>query len=325
MSEFSDIHRNHNDKRSTGDLNAEEFANLLGIQSSEFLVVCGPLIDQYDFRYDAVEGEELETTILKVIKEIDNGLHKPSGKDRKGDWEKGWQENWDAFVSGGYDVDALIPKYISKYGISRLLFRYVKPHDKMFELNFYTVYRHYLFKRFLGPFQNIFEFGCGTGYNLVIMNQLFPDKSIVGLDWTENSVKIADELGRRLKAQIKGKEFDFFRPDYGVEIPENSVVITLNSLEQLGDNYSAFLEYLLNKKPALCINSEPFLEFYYENNLLDYLAIRYHKSRNYLAGYYDALKQLEIEGRIRISRLQRVPVGNLFHEGFSFIVWNVVQ
>lgn len=308
----------------SGELDVNGFARLLGVSREDIGSLCGELIDKYDFSYDIVSNGELEATILTVLKALDSGNFKPSGKERRENWERGWQENLDAFVESGYDLSALSPKYISKYAVSRLFSRYIKPRDRMFELNFYTVYRHYLFTTYCGSYGNIFEFGCGTGYNLAIMNRLFPDKRFVGLDWAESSVKIADSLGKCLNTAIAGRLFDYFQPDYSLDIPPDSLVITLNSLEQLGSDYTAFLDFLLEKKPALCINAEPVLEMYDDNDLIDYLAIRYHKTRNYLAGYYDALKKLESEGRVKIIKAQRVPIGNLFHEGYSFVVWSIV-
>jgi hypothetical protein len=307
----------------TGTLDTNGYANLLGAAANDFLSICGSLLDKFDFRYEIVQKEERDEIILTVLKTIDSGDLIPSGKNRKDDWEKGWQENLDAFIASKCDLSALAPKYISKYPVSRLFQSYVKPYDKMFELNFYTIFRHYIFNTYLAPYRTIFEFGCGSGYNLAIMHQLFPDKNIVGLDWAESSVKIANALGSCLNATISGKHFDYFKPDYQLDIPSDSLLITLNSLEQLGSNYEGFLNFILEKKPALCVNAEPFLEMYDENNLIDYLALRYHKTRNYLNGYCDALLQLEAEGRIRIIKKQRVPIGNLFHEGYSFIVWNV--
>lgn len=308
----------------TGVLDADAFAILFGTTRENIISTCGELLQQFDFRYEAVTGVERDAIILDVLKAVDSGNFKVSGKERKNDWEQGWQENLDAFVGSGYDIAALAPKYISKYDVSRLFQQYIKPCDRMFELNYYTVYRQYLFSTFLKPFDAIFEFGCGTGYNLAVMNNLFPDKRVMGLDWAESSVNIANALGRQLNAPISGRRFDYFLPDCTLEIPANAAVITLNSLEQIGGDYQAFLDFILAKKPALCINAEPILEMYDDNNLIDYLAIRYHKLRNYLSGYYDALKLLEAQGKIRIAHAQRVPVGNYFHEGYSFIVWHVI-
>jgi len=309
----------------TGKLDADAFAVLFGTTPEMITSLCGDLLQKFDFRYEVVTGEVRDAIILDVLKAVDSGNFKVSGKERKNDWEAGWQENLDAFVESGYDIAALAQKYISKYGVSRLFQQYIKPCDRMFELNFYTVYRHYLFNTYLEPFDSIFEFGCGTGYNLAIMNSLFPKKLITGLDWAESSVNIANELGTKLNAPISGRRFDYFQPDYTLDIPGNSAVITLNSLEQIGSDYQAFLDFILTKKPAFCINAEPILEMYDDNNLVDYLAIRYHTLRKYLCEYYNALKLLEAQGRLRIITSQRVPMGNYFHDGYSFIVWLTVD
>jgi hypothetical protein len=311
----------HNSGRT---LDADTFALLFGTTRDDIIAKCGELIPSLDFNYEIVTAPEQDAITLDVLKAVDNGNFKVSGKERINDWEQGWQENLDAFVESGYDISSLAPKYISKYEISRLFQQYIRPHDGFFELNYYTVYRQYLFSTYLSQADSIFEFGCGTGYNMAIMSSLFPRKRIMGLDWAESSVKIADMLGSRLNAPISGRRFDYFHPDLSLDIPPGSAVITLNSLEQIGGDYSAFLDFIIAKKPAICINAEPFLEMYDENNLIDYLAIRYHKQRNYLCGYYSALKQLECDGKILIEKAQRVPVGNYFHEGYSFIVWHVI-
>lgn len=305
-------------------LDADAFAKLFGTTRDNIISTCGSLIQSFDFRYEMIAGKQRDSIILSVLKAMNNSSFKVSGKERKNDWENGWQENFDAFVASGYDISALAPKYISKYDISRLFQHYIKPFDRMFELNYYTIYRHYLFNTYLKPFDSIFEFGCGSCYNLAIMNNLFPKKRVIGLDWAKNSINIANELGTRLNVPISGRLFDYFSPDSELDLPANSAIITLNSLEQIGADYQAFLNFILAKKPALCINAEPILELYDDNDLIDYLAIRYHKQRNYLYGYYDALKHLETLGKIRIEKIQRVPFGNNFHEGYSFIVWRVV-
>ena len=310
--------------RSFSTLDAPAFARLFGTTTENILQVCGSLLGTFDFRYEILLKEEQNQVVQSVLQKIESGDLIPSGKDRKGDWERGWQENLDAFVAGNFDLSALAPKYISKYPVSRLFQQYVRPVEKKFELNFYTVFRHYLFNTYFSPYKTIFEFGCGSGYNLVIMNRLYPDKKIVGLDWATSSVNIANTLGQHLHTNISGTAFDYFQPNENLEVPPDSLFITLNSLEQLGAGHTEFLNFILKKKPALCINSEPFLEMYDSQNFIDSLAIRYHTARNYLAGYYTALEQLESEGRIRILKRQRIPLGNLFHEGYSFIVWSVV-
>ena len=315
----------HDGDKATGHLDATAFAKLFGTTKKDIEEMCGDLLSKkYDFRYALAINRELEGILLYVLKAIDEFSLTASGKGRRGDWQKGWKENLDTFIGNGYDLSALIPKYMFKANAKRLFFRFILPYDKNFELNFYNVYRNYLFKKYLSKYDYAYEFGCGTGYNLVIMAQLFPGMKLIGLDWADSSIKLVETIASAYDFNMKAHQFDYFNPDYALSVSENSVFITLNSMEQVGNNYHEFLRFIFNKRPALCINSEPFLELYNESNLLDYLAIKYHKKRNYLAGYLDALKELQDKRKIEILEIQKVPFGSVFHEGYSFVIWKIL-
>ena len=66
---------------------------------------------------------------------------------------------------------------------------------------------------------------------------------------------------------------------------------------------------------------EPIEDLYDEDNLADYLALRYHRKRGYLSGFLPRLRTLETEGKIRILEIRRMFFGSLYHEGYSFVVW----
>jgi hypothetical protein len=66
---------------------------------------------------------------------------------------------------------------------------------------------------------------------------------------------------------------------------------------------------------------EPLLDLYDQDNLVDYLAVRFHTFRGYLSGFLPRLRQLEAEKRIEILKVQRMNFGSLYHEGYSFVVW----
>jgi len=308
----------------TSVLDVPGFARLLGTSEQDVERTCGDLIRSCDFRYAVLDRAEFEKNLLEVTRTIDGENLPASGEQRRGDWEKGWAGAREEFIKSDYDLNALVPKYIDKYGVKRLYSRYIRPLARRFEEDFYTVYRHYLFKTWAGHYGDVYEFGCGTGYNLVIMARLFPEKRLFGLDWSEQSVKLVNAISAVHKLNLSGRRFDYFRPDYGLGVPENSVFITLNSLEQLGGDFQPFLDFVLAKRPALVINSEPFIEMYDESDLLDRLAARYHRKRNYLNGYLSALKALAEDGKIKILKMQRVSFGSVFHEGYSIAVWKVV-
>ena len=305
-------------------LHIEEFAKLLGTDTNDIQDKCEELLRTYDFSYAVMQTDKYENTLLEVLKVIDSANLSVSGEERKKDWELGWSENLTRFVGNNYDISALIPRYMHKFRGRRLFSQYVHALDDNFEVNFYTVYRHYLFKKYLRDYDYVYEFGCGTGYNLVIMGELFPEKRLIGLDWADSSVELVNKIASVYNSNLSGHNFDYYDPDYDLDIPGNSAFITLNSMEQLGTNYHSFLKFILKKKPAICVNSEPILELYDQNNLLDYLAIRYHTTRNYLNGYLHALEEMNRAGRIELLKVQRVRFGNLFHDGYSFVVWKII-
>ena len=305
-------------------LDEASFARLFGTTADNIERQCGDLLQEYEFRYRVIHGDDFKKTILTVMRIIDESPLSVSGRGRYEDWEKGIGENLRAFETSNCDLGTLIPKYMHKFPVRRLFSEYIEPVDKDFEVHFYTVYRQYLFKEYLAEYGSVFEFGCGTGYNLVIMAQLFPGKRLLGLDWTKNSVKLVDTIALGLGIEtMQGRLFDYFSPDDSLDIPMDTAIITLNSMEQLGEDYGSFLEFLMRKKPALCINSEPFVEMYDESDLLDYLAAKYHRRRNYLKAYLPALKRLEHDGRIEIVKEHRVQLGNMFHDGYSLVIWKI--
>jgi hypothetical protein len=192
--------------------------------------------------------------------------------------------------------------------------------DPLFELNWYKVFQLWLFQTYLKDVEHIYEFGCGPCHNLVTLAQLYPDKNITGLDWAKASVDIANKLGSVYGWKVKGKSFDFFAPDNSFKIQENSAVITIGGLEQTGQNFGAFIRYIMEKRPKLVIHVEPLLEWYDENNLVDYLAIRFHKYRKYLEGLVLWLEEAASRGQVKILKRNRCYFGSLYHD-YSLLVW----
>ncbi len=313
-------------KRSSQDLAhhelmLEDVARLFGTTSDDIPEDCRELIAKSDFRYRILTGKEHDEIILRVLKTIDSKSLEAVGPHRKQVWEKGWSENFQSFVEKGYDVGELIPKYYRPYQILRINRRYAKAVDPNFEYNFFRVLRLWLFKKYLGSVEFVYEFGCGPGHNLVALAELYSEKKIHGLDWAGASVELLNKVAETSNHNITGHLFDMFSPDDSLKLEGNSLVMTIGGLEQLGDNYESFLQFILRKSPELCLHVEPFCELYDENNLLDYLAIKHHKKRNYFGNYLGSLEQLEVKGEVELLKTQRVFFGGLFEDGWSYVVW----
>ncbi|SVE25301.1 uncharacterized protein METZ01_LOCUS478155, partial [marine metagenome] len=77
-------------------------------------------------------------------------------------------------------------------------------------------------------------------------------------------------------------------------------------------------------KASIVVNIEPMSEPLDDNELLQYLSIKYFEKRGYLKDYIKKLKKLEKDGKVVINDITRTGIGSLFIEGYSIISWSPV-
>jgi hypothetical protein len=284
---------------------------------------CKNLINKLDLTFEPLTPQERDAALLDIVRCLNVNLEK-TGQHRLEKWEKGWYENFELFKNGS-SIDSLVPKYFGKYNIARWKGELVYGNTKYFDYYQLIVLIDAILHEYVGTkYDNLFEFGCGPAYHLLRFGNFNPDINLIGLDWTEASqtiIKEINELG--INNKISGHKLDFFNPDYSIEIPENSAVFTCSALEQVNSNYKEFVDFLIAKKPALCINFEPMNELLDSGSLIDSLSIMYAEKRNYLNGYIPYLEQLEQEGKIEIILKKRLCAGSLYLEGYPVIIWKV--
>lgn len=311
----------YDNKMGFEELKAKDFAYLFGTSVEEIPEQGHKVINECNFRYRCLSKEESNNIILQVLKKINSSDLSASGKERQNQWEDGWTENLRDFEATGYDLAALIPKYYRPNRLLRLDGEHVISEDDRFEFNFFRVLRYWVCNKYLKGKDAIFEFACGSGHNLPIIAELFPNAELYGIDWAEASVKIVDKIGEEYDWKMKGHLFNMFAPDYNLQVSSNSAFITFGGLEQLGNNYHKFIDFILTKKPSICINIEPIYELYNHDNLIDYLGMLFHKKRGYLSNYLTYLRQIEKEDRIRLINVKRVHFGGIYHDGWSLVIW----
>jgi SAM-dependent methyltransferase len=237
-------------------------------------------------------------------------------------WELGWGEVFNQYKKTN-DVSSLSAKFPSRSIISRLNGEYIHPNSHDFHQSLYTSFHYWAFEKYFKNAKEIFDFGCGTGENIKHISDVYTAIKLHGLDWAQSSVDIVNLMAKELHINAEDRKFNIFEPDYEMDMPNGSAVYTCESLEQVGDNFRPFLNFLLAKKPYVVVHFEPIKEFYDNDNLLDYLAIKYHTLRKYLNGYYTELIKLEKQGLIRILKQSRIRYGGTYHDS-SVIVWEVL-
>lgn len=302
-------------------LTIDDFASLFGCGREELPGRCHDLIASHDWRYVPIEGEALDDIareLLDRIRQRNFSIVVPEDKSR---WIRGWSENLADFLASKGDAESLAPRYIRPNMPIRLFRRFVRPRESRFELNWYRVFQEWLFRKYFRSFDVIYEFGCGSGINVARLAEMFPEKKIVGLDWAEPACEIINSMRQLRGWNTEGRLFDFFNPDEGLTFAPNSIVFTVGALEQTSTRHAAFIDFLLRKKPALCLFIEPIYDWYDPANLADHFAIRIHDTRNFWKGFPEHLATLARQGRVEIIKQKRADFGSLLLEGYSQNIW----
>lgn len=169
--------------------------------------------------------------------------------------------------------------------------------------------RDALFAKYFEGVNEVVEFGCGAGANLI---SLMPRK-LRGYDWSEPAVARCRARG------IEAETFDMFNPR--PVLLADCGVFTVHALEQLGDEAGPFITWLICAEPKIIVNIEPIYEFYDPLNLDEFLAMKYHLARGYLKGLLPCLEILQARGLIEILEVTKSAFGNIHHKAYSTIVW----
>lgn len=298
-----------------------DFARSFGTTIEDLPDDCREKIYKSDFKYRIPAEEERDRVILDVLRRIESDKQIVGIEERRNTWEHGWSENLHEFLKSGYNLNKLVPKFFRSDQAIRLNQNYIIPSNPNFELDYFSVFRLWLFRKYLKDFDSIYEFGCGTGFNLAVLAQVYPEKKLYGLDFVPSSVALVNKLGEACNWNISGHLFDMMHPDERLRIDNNSAVFTIATIEQLASNFEEFLQFILRHPPRLCLHIEPTIELYDENNLIDYLAIKFHRKRGYTENFVTRLRELETQNMVKVLKSKRLFFGSLYHEAYSYIIW----
>lgn len=273
-----------------------------------------------NFAYSKITPRERDEAILQIINELDSDLI-TSGPHRKESWEKGWTQNLEEFLKSR-NLEVVAPKYFGKYPLIRWRQDFIKPESSTMEADLLGLLIQQLVEKYIHGSQRLFEFGCGTGSNLIRLRKIFPNLELYGLDWAETSQelikKIADETNDK---KLHALNFDYFDPRTDMDLTSADVVMTVASLEQTGTEFKKFIDFIIAKNPRIVIHIEPMWEPLDRRILLDFLSIKYFKKRKYLDGLETYIKEMEVRGNSKIVESKRSHLGSFFIDGYSVLVW----
>ena len=282
-------------------------------------------IETFNLGYRHPSQKERDEIILKILLFLNTDEVTFSGSHRKTQWEDGWGENLKEYLSTG-DLESLVPKYFGKYNVQRLNGDFIIPDDSSFEIKLVSLIQYIIFEKYFKNSDTVYEFGAGTGHNLLRMREVNPSAMLHSMEWARSGVDLLNEVAKTNEdSRLCSTVFDNFNPDYDIKLENNSSVYTFAALEQLGDDSDSIINYWIENNPSIIVNVEPMSEPLDSNELLQYLSIQYFNKRKYLEGYINKLGELEKQGKVVIHDVIRTGLGSLYIEGYSVIAWSPVK
>lgn len=306
------------------NISYNEFAKSFGTTPQDIIKKCGDMIEVVDgIDYWDLSSNERDNAIVEIMTKIETDVQKIGKAKRTKVWRDGWTESRNKFFKSN-DYKDFIPKFIRPNKLIRFNQDLVKG-EAEFELKFYKVFRQWLFKTYFAKSDHIYEFGCGSNWNLIALAELFADKELHGSDFVQSAIDIGKYLSAVKGLNIDTRPFNLKKPDQDYRVQANSSLFTIGVIEQLAGEFESFIDWILFRQEKLnyCIHVEPTIELYDENNLIDNLAIKFHKKRGYTEGFLPYLQKLEKKGRIEIIKVKRLYFGSFMMEGYNLIVWKV--
>lgn len=279
-------------------------------------------IDSLALEYDELpRARELEE-IKRLIDDIFLVDLVAASRKREPEWEDGWTQNLRDYKEHSMPRD-LVPKYFGKYPVNRLSQKLVSSDVEDFELKMLRSLQAWIFDEYLSNFPSVYEFGCGTGHNLLFLRKFNVAANLIGLDWVDSSQALISLICKQTNdSKLSGQKFDYFNPNNELILNPDSAVFTVASLEQIGSEYLPFVDFIMSSKPKLVVHIEPFEDLLDSYNILDNLSIQYMRKRGYINGYCEYIQNLESQGKARIHRFQRSFIGSRFIDGYTVMIWS---
>ena len=313
-------------RKGKSDLSITQVISLAEIEETWKMSASKWLQNEYrklDFSYRSLTSIERDESLIQTVSALLSELP-TAGVHRQNDWESGWGQNLEDLERNS-DESSIIPKYFNKFNLVRWRQELIAPVHKNMEHQMLGFILDWISDEFLADFSNIYEFGAGTGHNLLRFRMRNDSATLWGLDWARSSQNIIQRIAeRREDSNIRASYFDYFNPDETFPLADSSAVVTVASLEQIGTRFEPFLSYLMENSPRLVVHVEPIGELLDQDNLMDYLSLEYFKKRNYLSGYLTRLQELESRRKIQVIKAQRSHMGSFFIDGYSIIVWRPI-
>lgn len=285
-----------------------------------------------------ITDAEAEIYLMKSLKEaaqITTSIDK---------WDKGWVEN-NSLYQQTRDYNRLAPLYTGKLPYLRIMRSLYLVSTRDSEINTCETIEHRLFaflydailidriktfciKNNLNSV-NLVELGAGSCQHIPRLSAKLKSEGISTKfyisDWSTSTQTVCDSLREIDDVVINFRSLDMLNPPCEHFWPENSIIYTINSFEQLGKHVNRIIDLIISSRPGLVIHFEPVNEVLEPENLYDSYSIEYSKKRGYLEGMLGCLITKQSKNILKIEDIKRTFIANALLENNTFLEWKLAH
>lgn len=167
----------------------------------------------------------------------------------------------------------------------------------------------------------IAELGCGLGDKLVEISKILKPSISCGGEFTESGVSCARLIAKQQGVLSKFHHFDYYQPDTLSWVPENALVYTSHSIEQIPQLPNSFIEGLIDRKPRFVIHFEPCYEDQNPGTLIGLMRQKYITLNDYNTNLITLLDSFEKQEKLKIIKHQRNIFSDTPFNPTSVIIW----
>lgn len=257
------------------------------------------------------------TDIASYIRECEAETvnFKVAGEHRQNDWETGWGGDGVYYSDDEYNN---LPYYFKNNTHIRVGRKVYRDCAGFAEVDLLRALQQVVFKEQLPKIgtQTVFEYGCGTGSNIAFLQSIMPGLQFYGSDWVNSACNKL--ITNKILHEDKVRLVNYFDRGTFSGSPVPYVAFTNASLEQSGDRYTNFMDYLISNKLCLGgIHIEPIRELLDIDNPLNLQSYQYAEKRGYLTKFYQYMKSKSVD----ILLAKDFAIGSKYINGYQVICW----
>lgn len=261
---------------------------------------------------DLTEVEDIQNYINDCEQLSQN--FKTAGPERQQDWEWGWSGNG---VTNESKEFPNIPYYFKNNTHVRVGNRVYIDNTKYTEIRLLRMLQDIAFSYISNPETlALIEYGAGTGHNLQYLKKK-KFKEIYAADWAQSAVEKMARDG--IIKTGNNYRVDYFQESTYQSPPEPYVAFTNASLEQAGNKYQNFMEFLINDENLkMGIHIEPISDLVKPTSALNIQSKKYAEQRGYLENFHAFMTNQGID----IKLAKDFEIGSRFISGYQMIIWS---